>query len=36
MADALEQGRLKRGDSLLLAAVGAGFTSGSVLLRWAY
>jgi 3-oxoacyl-[acyl-carrier-protein] synthase III len=32
--DALEQGRLKRGDLVLLASVGAGFTVGSVLLRW--
>jgi 3-oxoacyl-[acyl-carrier-protein] synthase-3 len=32
--DALEQGRLKRGDLVLLASVGAGFTVGAVLLRW--
>jgi 3-oxoacyl-[acyl-carrier-protein] synthase-3 len=32
--DALESGRLKRGDLVLLASVGAGFTVGSVLLRW--
>jgi 3-oxoacyl-[acyl-carrier-protein] synthase III len=32
--DAVEQGRLKRGDLVLLASVGAGFTVGSVLLRW--
>ena len=32
--DAVEQGRLKRGDLVLLAAVGAGFTVGAVLLRW--
>jgi len=29
------QGRLKKGDLVLLASVGAGFTVGSVLLRWA-
>lgn len=32
--DAVEQGRLARGDLVLLAAVGAGFTVGAVLLRW--
>jgi 3-oxoacyl-[acyl-carrier-protein] synthase-3 len=32
--DAIEQGRLKRGDRLLLASVGAGFTVGAVLVRW--
>jgi 3-oxoacyl-[acyl-carrier-protein] synthase-3 len=31
---ALGQGRLKAGDRVLVAAVGAGFTVGSVLLRW--
>jgi 3-oxoacyl-[acyl-carrier-protein] synthase-3 len=34
MNDALESGRLKRGDLVLLASVGAGFTVGAVLLRW--
>ena len=34
MGTALEQGRLKRGDLVLLASVGAGFTVGSTLLRW--
>jgi 3-oxoacyl-[acyl-carrier-protein] synthase III len=34
LADAIEQGRLKRGDLVLLASVGAGFTVGGVLLRW--
>jgi len=34
MATALDQKRLKAGDLVLLAAVGAGFTVGSVLLRW--
>jgi 3-oxoacyl-[acyl-carrier-protein] synthase-3 len=32
--DALEAGRLKRGDLVLLASVGAGFTVGGILLRW--
>ena len=36
MQTALEQGKMKKGDLVLLAAVGAGFTSGAVLLRWAY
>jgi 3-oxoacyl-[acyl-carrier-protein] synthase III len=33
---AREQGRLKKGDLVLLAAVGAGFTTGAALFRWAY
>jgi 3-oxoacyl-[acyl-carrier-protein] synthase-3 len=32
--DAVEQGRLKRGDLVLMASVGAGFTVGAVLARW--
>ena len=32
--DARCQGRLKKGDMVLLASVGAGFTVGSVLVRW--
>ena len=32
--DAVADGRLKHGDLVLLASVGAGFTVGSVLLRW--
>jgi 3-oxoacyl-[acyl-carrier-protein] synthase-3 len=36
MTDALEEGRLKKGDLVLLVAVGAGYTTGGVLLRWAY
>jgi 3-oxoacyl-[acyl-carrier-protein] synthase-3 len=36
MQTALEEKRLKKGDLVLLAAVGAGFTSGATLLRWAY
>jgi 3-oxoacyl-[acyl-carrier-protein] synthase III len=35
MWDAIAQGRLKKGDLVLLAAVGAGYTTGGVLLRWA-
>ena len=36
MGTALEEGRLKKGDLVLLASVGAGFTVGVTLLRWAY
>jgi 3-oxoacyl-[acyl-carrier-protein] synthase III len=36
LQDAIAQGRLKKGDLILLASVGAGFTVGSVLVRWAY
>ena len=36
MATARSQGRLNRGDLVLLASVGAGFTTGATLLRWAY
>jgi 3-oxoacyl-[acyl-carrier-protein] synthase-3 len=36
LRDAVQQGRLREGDLVLLVAVGAGYTSGSVLLRWAY
>jgi 3-oxoacyl-[acyl-carrier-protein] synthase-3 len=32
--DAVNEGRLKKGDLVLLASVGAGFTVGAVLLRW--
>jgi 3-oxoacyl-[acyl-carrier-protein] synthase-3 len=32
--DAVEQKRLKEGDLLLVASVGAGFTVGAVLMRW--
>ncbi len=32
--DAVQDGRLKRGDLVLLTSVGAGFTVGSVLVRW--
>lgn len=36
METARNQGKLKQGDLVLLAAVGAGFTVGATLLRWAY
>jgi 3-oxoacyl-[acyl-carrier-protein] synthase-3 len=32
--DALNDGRIKRGDRVLLASVGAGFTVGAMLMRW--
>jgi 3-oxoacyl-[acyl-carrier-protein] synthase-3 len=35
LQDAIREGRLRRGDLVLLASVGAGFTVGAVLLRWA-
>ncbi len=34
--DAVESGRLKKGDLVLFAAVGAGYTVGAALWRWAY
>jgi 3-oxoacyl-[acyl-carrier-protein] synthase III len=34
LADAMHQGRLKKGNLVLLTSVGAGFTVGAVLLRW--
>jgi len=34
METAVEQGKLKKGDLVLLAAAGAGFTVGAALLRW--
>jgi 3-oxoacyl-[acyl-carrier-protein] synthase III len=34
--DAICSGRLKKGDLVLLASVGAGFTVGAVLLRWGF
>jgi 3-oxoacyl-[acyl-carrier-protein] synthase III len=36
IGDALDDGRLKKGSLVVLAAVGAGYTVGSVLTRWAY
>ncbi|MFB3067902.1 MAG: 3-oxoacyl-[acyl-carrier-protein] synthase III C-terminal domain-containing protein, partial [Acidobacteriota bacterium] len=34
LTEAHEQGRIKKGDLVLLASFGAGFTWGSVLIRW--
>lgn len=34
MGTALDEGRLREGDMVLMVAVGAGFTSGAVLARW--
>jgi 3-oxoacyl-[acyl-carrier-protein] synthase-3 len=36
MNTALEEGRLKKGDLVLLASVGAGFTAAATLLRWEF
>jgi len=36
MRSALDEGRLKKGDLVLLASVGAGFTVGATLLRWEF
>lgn len=36
LMDAVEQKRLKKGDLVLVIAVGAGFTTGAILMRWAY
>jgi len=36
MGTAIEEGKLKKGSLVLLASVGAGFTIGSALLRWAF
>jgi 3-oxoacyl-[acyl-carrier-protein] synthase III len=34
LCDALAQGKLKTGDLVMLVAVGAGYTSGGMLMRW--
>ncbi|MFH2011223.1 MAG: beta-ketoacyl-ACP synthase III [Pseudomonadota bacterium] len=34
LADAVDEGRLKKGDRVIIAAFGAGFTWGGVYLRW--
>jgi 3-oxoacyl-[acyl-carrier-protein] synthase III len=34
--DAIKDGRLKKGDLVLFTSVGAGFTVGSMLVRWAF
>ncbi len=36
MGTAVEEGRLQKGDLVLLASVGAGFTVGATLLRWEF
>jgi 3-oxoacyl-[acyl-carrier-protein] synthase-3 len=36
IGDAIDDGRLKKGKLVVFAAVGAGYTVGSVLARWAY
>lgn len=36
LRDAVAQGRLRKGDLVLIVTVGAGYTTGGVLLRWAY
>lgn len=36
MQDAIDDGKLKKGSTVLLAAVGAGYTVGSMVLHWAY
>ena len=36
LRDAVEQGRLRKGDLVLLVAVGAGYTTAGMLMRWAY
>jgi 3-oxoacyl-[acyl-carrier-protein] synthase-3 len=36
IGEALDDGRLKKGKLVVFAAVGAGYTAGSVLVRWAY
>jgi 3-oxoacyl-[acyl-carrier-protein] synthase-3 len=34
MSEAVNDGRIKDGDFILLAAFGAGFTWGSILIKW--
>jgi 3-oxoacyl-[acyl-carrier-protein] synthase-3 len=34
MNEAIEDGQIQDGDIILLAAFGAGFTWGSILLKW--
>jgi 3-oxoacyl-[acyl-carrier-protein] synthase-3 len=36
LRDAIDQGRLHKGDLVLLVSVGAGYTTGGVLMRWAF
>ncbi len=36
MQDAIQDGKLKKGNTVLLAAVGAGYTVASMILKWAF
>lgn len=36
LRDAVEEKRIKKGDLVMIIAVGAGYTTGGILLRWAY
>jgi len=36
LRDAVQEKRLKKGDLILLVSVGAGYTTGGILMRWAY
>ena len=36
LEEAVRDGRLRKGDLVLLVAVGAGYTTGGILMRWAY
>jgi len=36
LRDAVSEGRLKKGDLVLILTVGAGYTTGGILMRWAY
>lgn len=36
MQDAIQSGKLKKGNTVLLAAVGAGYTVASMVLKWAF
>jgi 3-oxoacyl-[acyl-carrier-protein] synthase-3 len=36
MDDMYKKGKFKKGDNLIFAAFGGGFTWGSIYLKWAY
>ncbi|NUQ80158.1 MAG: ketoacyl-ACP synthase III [Bacteroidetes bacterium] len=36
LCDAIEQSKIRRGDNIILAAFGAGYTWGAIWLKWAY
>ena len=36
LRDAVAEGRVKKGDLILILTVGAGYTTGGILMRWAY